>query len=167
VTRVSLYIDKDSTLLIELNEIHIIINCYVLLEKDDRESLTRKKESYSGLPEKQRENVYKKAKQTYADEATCVEETKRNEQMVVTPIVADLGATKCYNVALTIGKGDHGNASGEKRKAYFEIGANKKERILSKAVRFFASNMMDSTIDHQMHGLGIIMNESCERSLAE
>jgi coenzyme F420-reducing hydrogenase delta subunit len=53
------------------------------------------------------------------------------------------------------------------RKAYFEIGANKKERILSKAVRFFASNIMDSTIDHQMHGLGIIMNESCESSLAE
>jgi hypothetical protein len=55
----------------------------------------------------------------------------------------------------------------KKRKAYFEIGANKKERILSKAIRFFASNIIDSTIDHQMHGLGIIMNESCERSLAE
>jgi hypothetical protein len=34
--------------------------------------------------------------------------------MVVTPIVADLGATKCYHVALTIEKGDNGNASGEK-----------------------------------------------------
>jgi len=55
----------------------------------------------------------------------------------------------------------------KKRKAYFEIGANKKESILSKAIRFFASNIIDSTIDHQMHGLGIIMNESCERSLAE
>jgi stalled ribosome rescue protein Dom34 len=97
-----------------------------------------------------------------------VEEAKRNEQIVVTPIVADLeGATDCYHVAHTIEKGDLGNAYGEKRKAYFEIGANRKERILGKAVRFSANNIMDSTIDHQMHGLGIIMNESCERSLAK
>jgi len=36
--------------------------------------------------------------------------------MVVTPFVADLGATECYHVALTIEKGDHGNVSGQKKK---------------------------------------------------
>jgi hypothetical protein len=43
----------------------------------------------------------------------------------------------------------------------------KKERILSKATKFTARNLMDSAVHHQMHGIGIMINRSCQKSLGK
>lgn len=91
-----------------------------------------------------------------------MKEPLRSQQIHTTPIVEDLEeATNRYHVPFVIKKSDHGDASGRKRKQCFEIAANKKEGIVSKAARFSASNIMDSTIDHQVHGRGIVINKNC------
>jgi hypothetical protein len=43
----------------------------------------------------------------------------------------------------------------------------KKEGILRKVAKFLARYLMDSTVHHQMHGLVIMINRSCQKSLGE
>jgi hypothetical protein len=39
--------------------------------------------------------------------------------------------------------------------------------ILIKIAKFLACDLMDSTVHHQMHGLGIVINRNCQKSLDE